>query len=141
MTIVLAGATGALGGRIAGALRDRDAAVTALVRPGTAPDRLAGLTACGVRIVEADSLDESALTDACRGADCVVSALSGLRDTIVGAQGRLLDAAVHGGVKRFIPSDFAADFTGWRRAATAISTSDASSTTASRRPRSGRPRY
>ena len=111
MTIILAGATGALGGRIADALRHRDAAVIALVRPGTASDRLSGLTARGVRVVEADSRDESALTEACRGADCVVSALSGLRDTIVSAQGRLLDAAVRAGVKRFIPSDFAADLT------------------------------
>jgi hypothetical protein len=41
----------------------------------------------------------------------VVSALSGLRDVIVGAQSNLLDAAVAAGVPRFIPSDFALDFT------------------------------
>jgi nucleoside-diphosphate-sugar epimerase len=109
--IVLAGATGDLGGRIAGALRDRDAAVTALVRPGTAPERLATLTARGVTVVEADSRDIGAMAAACKGAACIVSALSGLRDTIVSGQGRLLDAALRAGVTRFVPSDFAADFT------------------------------
>ena len=51
------------------------------------------------------------LKRACEGASCVVSALSGLRDVIVDAQTQLLDAAIAGGVPRFIPSDFAADFT------------------------------
>jgi hypothetical protein len=41
-----------------------------------------------------------------------VSALSGLEDTIVEAQGRLLDASVEAGVPRFIPSDFSLDYTG-----------------------------
>jgi hypothetical protein len=44
----------------------------------------------------------------------VISALSGVRDVIVEAQGRLLDAAVAAGVPRFIPSDFAVDFRGHR---------------------------
>ncbi|RZL07381.1 MAG: NmrA family protein, partial [Hymenobacter sp.] len=38
-------------------------------------------------------------------------ALSGLRDVIVDAQTQLLDAAVAAGVPRFIPSDFAIDYT------------------------------
>jgi hypothetical protein len=46
----------------------------------------------------------------CAGASCVVSALSGLADVIVDAQGALLDAAVATGCPRFIPSDFAIDF-------------------------------
>jgi nucleoside-diphosphate-sugar epimerase len=41
----------------------------------------------------------------------VVSALQGLREVIVEAQGRLLEAAVRAGVARFIPSDFSLDFT------------------------------
>jgi hypothetical protein len=44
----------------------------------------------------------------------VVSALSGVRDVIVEAQGRLLEAAVAAGVPRFMPSDFAVDFRGHR---------------------------
>jgi hypothetical protein len=41
----------------------------------------------------------------------VVSALSGLREVIVDAQTCLLQAAVEAGVPRFIPSDYAVDFT------------------------------
>ncbi|MBB4639233.1 hypothetical protein FHS01_005300 [Longimicrobium terrae] len=40
-----------------------------------------------------------------------MSALSGLREVIVEAQTRLLEAAVSAGAPRFIPSDFAIDFT------------------------------
>jgi nucleoside-diphosphate-sugar epimerase len=51
------------------------------------------------------------LTAACAGADCVVSALSGLREVIVGMQTRLVKAAVAAGVARFIPSDYSIDYT------------------------------
>jgi nucleoside-diphosphate-sugar epimerase len=40
-----------------------------------------------------------------------VSALSGLREVIVDAQTRLLEAAVAAGVPRFIPSDYCIDYT------------------------------
>lgn len=109
--IVLAGATGGLGGRIAAALRRRDAAVTALVRPGTAPDRLAPLQAQGVAVVPVDLADTDGLARACAGADCVVSALAGLGGIMVEGQARLLEAAIRAGVPRFVPSDFAMDFT------------------------------
>ncbi len=109
--IVLAGATGNLGGRIAGELRRRGAAVCAIVRPGTAPERLARLRELQVEIVEADLRDREAVVLACRGASCVVSTLLGLRETLIDTQGALLDAAVEAGVPRFIPSDYAMDFT------------------------------
>lgn len=51
------------------------------------------------------------LTAACAGAACVVSALSGLEDVLVGVQGRLLAGAVAAGVPRFVPSDFCIDYT------------------------------
>lgn len=51
------------------------------------------------------------LLDACRGADCVVSAVAGLRGVIVDAQTLLLEAAVNAGVPRFIPSDYCIDYT------------------------------
>ncbi|MEO9341014.1 NmrA family NAD(P)-binding protein [Mesorhizobium sp. SB112] len=51
-----------------------------------------------------------AIADACSGADCVVSALAGLRDVIIGTQTTLLNAAIRAGVPRFIPSDFCTDF-------------------------------
>lgn len=55
--------------------------------------------------------DVSELTQACAGVSCVVSALQGLHDVIVGVQSTLLDAALATGVPRFIPSDFSSDFT------------------------------
>ena len=111
-TIVLAGSTGALGLLIAHHLRRRGVTVRALVRPGkTNTAEAASLRLQGVDLVEVDYNDAASLTQACAGATCVVSALSGLRDVIVEAQTRLLDAAVAAGVPRFIPSDFSADFT------------------------------
>jgi hypothetical protein len=47
----------------------------------------------------------------CAGADCVVSALQGHEDVIVGVQSRLLNAAIKASARRFIPSDFSLDFT------------------------------
>ena len=109
--VVIAGATGNLGNRIARELRQRGASVRAMVRPGTSAGRLAGLQEQGVEIVEADLHDRAALVQACRGASCVVSSLLGLEKIMIDAQGALLDAAVEAGVPRFIPSDFAMDFT------------------------------
>jgi nucleoside-diphosphate-sugar epimerase len=114
--IILAGATGGLGGRIARDLARRGACVTALVRLGTAPQRIAALDADGVRVVALDLDDVGAVTAACTGPDgagpaCVVSALNGLEATMLGTQGVLLRAAVAAGAARFIPSDFALDFT------------------------------
>lgn len=108
---MLAGATGDLGHRIALALLARGAEVRALVRPGNIRPTVEELRARGARIVEVDFNDAAALTRACAGAGCVVSALSGLREVIVDTQARLLDAAVAAGVPRFIPSDFSIDFT------------------------------
>jgi nucleoside-diphosphate-sugar epimerase len=110
-TIIIAGATGNLGGRIARVLRDRGASVRALVRHGTARERLDRLRALGVEITSVDLGNMSETTSACSGASCVVSALAGLRDVIVEAQTLLLDAAITAGVPRFIPSDFSIDFT------------------------------
>ncbi|PJJ59860.1 NmrA family NAD(P)-binding protein [Hymenobacter chitinivorans] len=110
--IVLAGATGALGLLIAHALRQRGATVRALVRPlATTGAEAASLRLQGAEIVAVEYDDAAALIRACEGAACVVSALSGLREVIVEAQSRLLDAAVAAGVPRFIPSDYSADFT------------------------------
>ena len=109
--IVLAGATGNLGGRIAAQLRRRAVPVRAIVRPGTDEARLAGLRGLQVEIVQADLRDRPEVVRACRGAACVVSTLLGLRPVMVEAQGDLLAAAVEAGVPRFIPSDYAMDFT------------------------------
>lgn len=110
-TIVVAGATGNLGGRITRALRERGARVTALVRHGASPAKVEPLLAVGATIASVDLSRESEVVSACAGASCVVSALSGLRDVIVDAQTVLLQGAVKAGVPRFIPSDYSLDFT------------------------------
>ncbi len=90
-TIILAGATGHLGQRIASYLLRSGAKVKALTRK--------------------DFAGASQLSDACAGGTCVVSAISGLEDVIVEAQTVLLQAAISAGVPRFIPSDYCIDYT------------------------------
>lgn len=89
--IAVAGATGDLGGRIAKALESRGAVVRKLTR--------------------ADLRDARVATEACRNASCVVSALNGLHDTVIGVQTILLLSAAAAGVPRFISSDYSLDFT------------------------------
>ncbi|MEO7094387.1 MAG: NmrA family NAD(P)-binding protein, partial [Polyangiales bacterium] len=109
--IILAGATGNLGGRMAKALRERGASVRAIVRRGTPSAKVGALRDLGVAVAEVDFASPPEMTAACAGGTCVVSALSGLRPVIVDAQSALLDAAVAAGVPRFIPSDYSIDFT------------------------------
>jgi uncharacterized protein YbjT (DUF2867 family) len=109
--VVVAGATGNLGGRIASALLDHGAQVKALVRRSAAPYKIERLNHLGIELAIVNWGSTSDLVQACSGASCVVSALSGLRDMIVEAQALLLGAAIKAGVPRFIPSDFSIDFT------------------------------
>jgi nucleoside-diphosphate-sugar epimerase len=108
--ILVAGATGDLGGRIVQALRAQGAHVRATVRPTSDPTKTEALVRNGVEVTTVAPHDQAALTQACAGVSCVVSALSGLRDVIIDVQTELLKAAVAAGVPRFIPSDFALDF-------------------------------
>lgn len=109
--IAVAGTTGDLGGRIARALVACGAEVRALVRPDLKPAEHARLAAMGVTPVAVDPAAVKDMAGVLAGAACVVSALNGVRDVMIGRQGVLLDAAVAAGVPRFIPSAFAADFT------------------------------
>lgn len=109
--IVVAGAVGQLGSKIAMELRLRNKAVKALVRPGTAAIRTEMLRGASVTIIEIDLSDVPALTRELTGASCVVSALSGLQPVILDAQTALLDASIAAKVPRFIPSDYSLDFT------------------------------
>lgn len=108
--VVVAGATGNLGGHVTRELVQRGAVARALVRRGTPAEKLSTLRQTGAEVVEVD-FEVGPLTAACKGATCVVSALAGLRPVIVDAQSRLLEAAVAAGVPRFIPSDYSIDFT------------------------------
>lgn len=109
--IVVAGVTGDLGGRIASELIQRGASVRGLVRTGTMASKLANLDSSYFETVSVNYEDSAALAKACAGASVIVSALSGLGPVVLDAQTQLLNAAVKVGVKRFIPSDFAIDFT------------------------------
>lgn len=114
-TVLVAGGTGMLGSRIAERLLDRDGvAVRLLLRDGWERDadkraRIAPLVARGATVALGDVLRPDTLGAATADVDVVVSALQGRNDVIVGGQIALAEAAVHGGVRRFIPSDFAID--------------------------------
>ncbi|WP_083467963.1 NmrA family NAD(P)-binding protein [Methylobacterium tarhaniae] len=109
--VLVAGATGGLGTRIVRALAACGAPVRVLVRPGTPLVRTEPLRRLGLEVVAVDLHHAATVTPACADVACVVSALNGLADTILDAQTVLLDAAAAAGVPRFIPSDFALDFT------------------------------
>jgi nucleoside-diphosphate-sugar epimerase len=109
--IVVAGATGNLGGRITKAILERGGRVRAIVRHNSEPEKVGVLRKSGVTIATVDFTNSLQLSEACQGASCVVSALSGLRGVIVEMQTLLLDAAVEAEVPRFIPSDYSIDFT------------------------------
>lgn len=109
--ILVAGGTGDLGGKIIKALISRGAAVVALVREGSDQAKTDALTAIGVTVAKVDMANVEEIKQACMDVSCVVSALAGLHEVIVGTQSVLLEAAIAAGVPRFIPSDFSSDFT------------------------------
>ena len=111
-TILLAGATGRLGRQIAASLIERGAKVRALVRPDSEQERITELRELGAIVIQSRFTDADRLIDACSGCNCVVSAVAGLREVIVDAQTRLLNAAIDAGVPRFIPSDYCIDYNG-----------------------------
>lgn len=124
LIIVVAGAKGQLGKLICDSLisrahnENRLVQVRGLVRkgginsvsatPGDSPEQASGQH---LAIEPVDYGNEDDLKRVCAGAHCVVSALQGLEDVIVGVQLQLLRAAIAGKVRRFIPSDYAIDFT------------------------------
>lgn len=109
--IVVAGATGNLGGNIISALLDKGAVVHAIVRSTSDNTKIKELEGLGVKVFKVNMADVQEVSKACMGASCVVSALAGLRDVIIDTQKILLDAAIVAGVPRFIPSDYSLDFT------------------------------
>jgi nucleoside-diphosphate-sugar epimerase len=108
--IVIAGATGNIGSKTVKNLLTKEVQIHALVRNQTDKNKKDNLSNAGVTIHELDMQNLTAVANACAGADCVLSMLSGLQDVIIDAQKVLLDGAVAAGVPRFIPSDFSIDF-------------------------------
>ena len=113
-TVLLAGATGMLGARIAHHLEAQDVALRLLIRPAVLadPGKRSGfdpLVVRGAEVVEGDVTDPASLLRATEGVDVVVSALQGGREIVVDGQIALARAAAANGVRRILPSDFALD--------------------------------
>jgi nucleoside-diphosphate-sugar epimerase len=109
--IVVAGATGNMGGKIIKALLAKDVEVRAIVRLATDRNKINELEQMGVNVFQVDTSNKTEISKYCIGAHCLVSALAGLRETVIDAQKIFLDAAVEANVPRFIPSDYSIDFT------------------------------
>lgn len=114
-TVLLAGATGMLGARIAHHLLEtEDVGLKLLVRPMALRDPskrsvLDPLAERGAELVDGDVGDRASLDRATRGIDVVISALQGGREVIVDGQVALARAASANGVRRMLPSDYALD--------------------------------
>jgi nucleoside-diphosphate-sugar epimerase len=112
--IVVAGATGNLGGKIVNALITMDVEVRAIVRLETDPKKIQELEQKGIKVFQVNTNNVSEISQYCLGAHCMVSALAGLKETVIDSQKIFLDAAIEAKVQRFIPSDFSSDFTNLR---------------------------
>jgi nucleoside-diphosphate-sugar epimerase len=108
--ILIAGATGRLGGLIAhNLLQNKEAKVFAIVRDAKAEKALA-LEAQGVKLLVADLSNKEEILQATKGIDIVISALNGGPDVMLGGQLNLLEASVKNGISRFVPSDYSVDY-------------------------------
>jgi uncharacterized protein YbjT (DUF2867 family) len=117
--VLIAGATGMLGSRIAHHLTHEPAVrdggeLRLLVRPGSLTDAakrttIDALVAQGAVVVDGDLTDQDSLARATKGVDVVISAVQGGQDVLVDGQVALARAAEDNGVRRFVASDFAID--------------------------------
>jgi uncharacterized protein YbjT (DUF2867 family) len=112
-TILLAGATGKLGSRIASHLLDQpETKVRLLVRDSENPDKrdaLKPLLDRGAELLEGHLADHDSLDRATQGVDVIVSAVQGGPDVIIDGQVALAQVGVRNGVRRILPSDYALD--------------------------------
>ena len=110
-TILVAGATGMLGGRVAHYLLEQpDARVRLLVRKVAGKkDALDPMAAKGAEMIEGDLADPASLDRATHGVDVIVSAVQGGPEVIIDGQVALARAGKRNGVRRILPSDYALD--------------------------------
>lgn len=110
-TVLLVGATGMLGGRIAHHLLDHpEARIRLLVRDmASKRANLEALAVRGAELIEGDLADAASLDRATQGVDVIVSAVQGGSDIIIDGQLALAEAGKRNGVRRILPSDFALD--------------------------------
>jgi uncharacterized protein YbjT (DUF2867 family) len=112
-TVLLVGATGMLGNRVAHhVLKQPDAKLRLLVRGGSDNGKrtlLEPLLARGAELVDGDLSDRGSLDRATRGVDVIISAVQGGPEVIIDGQVALAEAGKRNGVRRILPSDFGLD--------------------------------
>ncbi|HEV2737233.1 MAG TPA: NmrA family NAD(P)-binding protein [Candidatus Elarobacter sp.] len=112
-TVLLAGATGMFGSRIALHVLDQpEARLRLLVRSSEDKEKKAGLdplVARGAEIINGDLGDRNSLDLATEGVDVIISAVQGGPDVIIDGQVALAQAGKRNGVRRILPSDYALD--------------------------------
>lgn len=112
-TILVAGATGWIGQKVAGHLIARGARPRLMARGGIDHPKVAALGSLvqqGAEIVDADIGSPHSLHQALEGIDIVISTLQGGPDVIIDGQVRLAEIALKQGVQRIFLSDYAVDF-------------------------------
>ena len=118
--ILIAGATGFLGGEVCRRLVQSGESVRALVRATSDPKAVEGLRAKGIETVVGDVRDRASLDAACRGVRTVVSTVTTTRSRQPGdsieatdeaGQLALVDAARDAGVERFVYVSYSANLT------------------------------
>ena len=108
-TVLLLGATGMLGSRVAAHLVDQpDARLRLLVRSAGGV-KLKMLLDRGAEVIEGDIADPASLDRATQAVDVIVSAVQGGPEVIVEGQFALAEAGKRNGVRRILPSDYALD--------------------------------
>jgi uncharacterized protein YbjT (DUF2867 family) len=108
-TILLVGATGMLGSRVANYLLEQpDARVRLLVR-FAADAKLKPFLDRGAELIEGDLADHASLNRATTGVDVIVSAVQGGPEVIIDGQVALAEAGKRNGVRRILPSDYGLD--------------------------------
>jgi len=114
-SILVAGATGYLGGEICRQLIAKKKKVTGLQRATSDPNRVKELVEAGVEMVEGDLKDKSSLKKTLSGVSAVISTVSSTLSRQQGdsiqtvddeGQINLIDAAVNAGVGHFVYVSF-----------------------------------
>jgi NADH dehydrogenase len=116
MKVLVAGATGMVGGETARILSSGGDTVRALVRSSSGAEKVAALKGAGIDVVEGDLRDRASLDAACEGVDAVITTVSAMpfswqEGNTIGDVDRdgtiqLIDAATAAGAKRFIYTSF-----------------------------------
>ena len=111
--VLIAGATGMMGKKLAREVLARGGRARLMVREDKSDPKisaLGSLLAQGAEIVTGDVTKPQTLAAAMGGVDVIVSALQGGPDVIVDGQRALAEAGKAAGVQRIFPSDFSVDF-------------------------------